>query len=113
MSPVGPVMDEYIDEARHGDVAAQFGRLGEHRPSDPHFYLQAIGVGDGARGTGLGGIMLGHVIATCDTAGLTAHLESSNHRNISRYERHGFAVTAEIEFAPGVIVRPMPRQPRR
>jgi ribosomal protein S18 acetylase RimI-like enzyme len=107
------VFDDHIAQDRHGDVIAQFGRLDEHHPHTPHFYLQAIGVDDRARGQGLGAGMLRHVLRACDDDGLTAHLESSNPRNLSLYERHGFETTAELEFAPGVIVRPMERASQR
>ena len=52
----------------------------------------------------MGARLLEHVLGNCDDTRLRAHLESSNPRNISLYERHGFEITAEVEFAPGVIV---------
>lgn len=61
-------------------------------PSTPHWYLLAIGADP--PGLGHGGALL--------AAGLErlgdqpAYLESSNPRNVSLYERHGFEVTGTI-----------------
>ena len=44
--------------------------------------------------------------------GALAYLESSNPRNISLYERHGFEVMGEIQVGAGPLMTPMLRQPR-
>ena len=101
----------HADEATATESFGNFVRLSEARPDRPHFYLAVLGAGDESRGQGLGSILLRRVLNICDTEGILAHLESSNVRNVGLYERHGFEVTEEVEFAPGVIVRPMTRQP--
>ena len=51
-------------------------------------------------------------VARCDREGLLAYLESSNPRNISLYERHGFEAVGEIQIGAAPVVTPMVRQPR-
>ncbi|NIR36315.1 MAG: GNAT family N-acetyltransferase [Actinobacteria bacterium] len=112
--------DEKLAEAvtAHADGETMAGAV-EHflamfgaRPTTPHFYLAVIGASDAARGRGHGSRLLQRVLDVCDAEGLPAALESTNPRNVSLYERHGFEVTAEVRFAPDVVVRPMTRQPR-
>lgn len=81
------------------------------RPSEPHFYLHLIGARDRARGQGLGSVLLERVIEICDDEGYLAYLEASTLRSAALYARHGFVETAIIEFAPGVTLRPMVRDP--
>jgi ribosomal protein S18 acetylase RimI-like enzyme len=53
-----------------------------------------------------------HAVARCDQEGVLAYLESSNPRNISLYEAHGFEVMGEIQVGAAPLVTPMLRQPR-
>ncbi len=110
-SPLAEVMAEHADPSRLEQSVESFLHVLTSHPDEPHFYLAMIGARDDSRGQGLGSVLLERVLDTCDTEGLTAHLESSNIRNIGLYERHGFEVTAEVEFAPGVVLRPMTRLP--
>ena len=65
----------------------------EH-PKDPkHWYLGYLGVRCDSQGQGVGSLMLREVLDQADAAGVPAYLESSNEKNLSLYERHGFAVT--------------------
>lgn len=88
-----------------------FMEMEECRPSVPHFYLHMIGARDRARGQGLGSVLLERVTALCDEEGRAAYLEASTPRSAALYARHGFVETAAIEFAPGVALRPMVRDP--
>lgn len=78
------------------------GRLGEieklhEQVPAEHWYLDFIGTAHKARGKGLGSALLeqgmGH--------GLPVYLESSNPRNLSFYQRHGFKVTGEPPMKSG------------
>jgi hypothetical protein len=50
--------------------------------------------------------------ARVDAEGLPAYLESSNPRNISFYERHGFEVVGRIQAGKTPVVTPMLRRGR-
>ena len=79
---------------------------------EPHWYLPLVGVEPNAQGRGLGGALMRHAVARCDQEDAPAYLESSNPRNISLYERHGFEVMGEIQMGSAPPVTPMLRQPR-
>ena len=108
-----PVLERTLGD-RVGEVTTALMRLTALRPQDrgPHFYLGEIGTSPAAQSQGLGSQLLREVLDRCDRQGLGAYLESSNIRNVPFYERHGFTVTAELEIAPGCIVRPMWRDPQ-
>ncbi|WP_285042903.1 GNAT family N-acetyltransferase [Plantibacter sp. LMC-P-059a] len=76
--------------------------LAAHRPAEPHWYLAQIGVGDGARGAGVGGALLESRLRAIDAAALPTYLESSNERNRALYRRSGFRSIASITGIPGV-----------
>ncbi len=94
------------------DLGATFTQMGQAHPEAPHWYLPILGVEPNAQGRGLGGALMRHAIARFDDEGALAYLESSNPRNISLYERHGFEVMGQIQVGAGPIVTPMQRQPR-
>jgi ribosomal protein S18 acetylase RimI-like enzyme len=76
--------------------------LAQHRPAEPHWYLAQIGVGDGARGAGVGGALLESRLRAIDADALPAYLESSNERNRALYRRSGFRSIASITGIPGM-----------
>ena len=65
----------------------------EHPKEPKHWYLGYLGVRCDSQGQGIGSLMLREVLEQADAAGVPAYLESSNEKNLSLYERHGFAVT--------------------
>lgn len=103
--------------AAEGERAALVGEgltpLRDLRPEEPHFYLGLLGVGAEQRGRGLGGRLLAASLEVVDRFGAVAHLESSNPRNVTLYERAGFVVTEELDLPEGPVVRPMTRAARR
>jgi ribosomal protein S18 acetylase RimI-like enzyme len=66
------------------------------RQSPPHWYLGYLGTRRDRQGQGLGTQMLQEVLVGADADGVPAYLESSNERNLSLYERHGFRVVGEL-----------------
>ena len=88
-------------------------QMESHHPSEPHWYLPLIGIDPKHQGKGLGGALLAHVTEICDRDGVPAYLESSNPRNITLYERHGFEITGQIQHGSSPTIVPMLRQPRR
>jgi ribosomal protein S18 acetylase RimI-like enzyme len=82
-------------------------------PKDPkHWYLGYLGVAPAHQGQGMGAAMLREVTDQADSAGVPAYLESSNERNLTLYERHGFRVVEDFRLlGRGPTVWRMWRQP--
>lgn len=108
---LGEAFGRHVAPALVESAFPLFMELEECRPPEPHFYLHLIGARDRARGQGLGSVLLERVLALCDAEGRPAYLEASTTRSAALYARHGFVETAAIEFAPGVTLRPMVRNP--
>ncbi|HET7531367.1 MAG TPA: GNAT family N-acetyltransferase [Mycobacteriales bacterium] len=75
----------------------------KHPDQPAHWYLGYLGVASGHQGQGIGAAMLRAVLDDADRAGVPAYLESSNERNLTLYERHGFRV---VESMPLLGVGP-------
>jgi ribosomal protein S18 acetylase RimI-like enzyme len=87
---------------RHFRQYAQRGKAVEdalHRahPSDPHWYLAALGTDPQAQGTGVGSALVRSGLERCDREGGHAYLECLEHL-VPYYERFGFEITGEIEM---------------
>ena len=81
--------------------------------SPAHWYLGYLGVRRGRQGQGLGAQMLREVLAGADAGGVPAYLESSNERNLSLYERHGFRVVGQLRaLGYGPAIWRMWREPQ-
>lgn len=81
-------------------------------PDASYWYLGVLATLPDQRAQGLGSALLTRSLAGVDATGMPAYLESSNPRNISLYERHGFEVTGRIDIADGVFMTPMWRPAR-
>lgn len=91
-----------------GPMTAAFGRRvqralrtqlqieGLHPKQPDHWYLGYLGARQDCQGQGCGGQLLREVLATADADRIPAYLESSNERNLTLYERHGFTVVEEL-----------------
>jgi ribosomal protein S18 acetylase RimI-like enzyme len=67
-------------------------------PKEPnHWYLGYLGTRCDSQGQGIGSAMLREVLAQADDTHTPAYLESSNERNLTLYQRHGFRVVEEIK----------------
>jgi len=91
------------------EIMRQFDAV---RPREPHFYLGLIGTHDDHRGRGHGMRLLAENLATVDTYGAAAYLESSNPANDVRYGRLGFEPHGKITAATGHVMTTMWRPPR-
>jgi len=115
--PDGAALEELFRDTAQaenlGDLLATFEKMDEWHPEEPHWYLPMIGVDPSAQGRGVGGALMRHAIARADEDGVFSYLESSNPRNISLYERHGFEVMARIQIGACPLVTPMLRRPRQ
>jgi len=88
----------------------------KHRRAMPesHWYLWALGVEPSAQGQGIGGGLLGPVLARADAEGLPCYLETETERNVVFYRKHGFGVlTEEVVPGHGLMLWTMARSPRR
>jgi GNAT superfamily N-acetyltransferase len=62
-----------------------------HHPAQPpHYYLWFLGVDPARQGHGVGGALLGALLAHYDRAGVPTYLENSNPKNHRFYESHGY-----------------------
>lgn len=102
---------ESIAEKKRSELGESLERLDEFHPSEPHWYLAIIAVDAYHQGQGFGSILMKHAVRKCDEDGKLAYLESSNPRNISIYERHGFEVVGEVKIGDCPVFTPMVRQP--
>lgn len=55
-----------------------------------HWYLSILGVSPEVQGKGLGGQLIGSVLAEADAAGAPSYLTTFTPRNISFYRKHGY-----------------------
>jgi ribosomal protein S18 acetylase RimI-like enzyme len=77
-------------------------RMDSRHPKRPsHWYLAVMGVAPEWQGRGLGTALMQPGLKEIDAAGLPAYLETSTPRARALYERHGFAVTGEINVPVG------------
>lgn len=98
-------------------AAQQLGRhdalVERHRPTGPHWYLEAVAVSPAARGRGVGSRLLEARLAEVDARGDVAFLEATTTASRRLYERHGFTLAAEVASPLGVTVHAMLRPAQR
>ena len=80
-----------------------------HHPPGSFWYLNAIAVRPDGRGRGVGARLLGPMLEHADSEGVPVYLESSDPRNLTFYERHGFRPWGDAVVMPegGPSVQPM------
>jgi ribosomal protein S18 acetylase RimI-like enzyme len=106
---MGAIMEESLRPEIAGDIGAIMKGMAEHHPHEPHWYLPLIAADPKWIGQGLGALLMKHALRRCDEEGIAAYLESSNPRNISLYERHGFKIVGRIQSGSSPVVTPMLR----
>jgi ribosomal protein S18 acetylase RimI-like enzyme len=115
VQPDEAAMGAVITEALHPEIAEDIGpilqAMAEHHPHEPHWYLPLIAADPSWIGQGLGTLLMKHALRRCDEDGIAAYLESSNPRNISLYERHGFRTIGQIQHGSSPTLTPMLRTP--
>jgi ribosomal protein S18 acetylase RimI-like enzyme len=102
-----------VAAAKKSHLMAIVEEMGRYHPTEPHWYLPFIGVDPAQQGKGLGGALLKNVLLKCDETHFTAYLESTNPKNRSLYERHGFRAIGEIKIGDCPPIVPMLRHPLR
>ena len=101
-----------VPEHRLEEVFAVFQQMDSYHPSEPHWYLPLIGVDPAQRGRGYGSALMEHALIRCDRDQKLAYLESSNPKNISLHERHGFELLGTIQVGGSPPICPMLRKPQ-
>jgi GNAT superfamily N-acetyltransferase len=106
------VLNENAGDDIKDDMPRIFEQMQKFHPTEPHWYLPMIGVDPAYQGAGVGSALMTEALKAVDQDGLIAYLESSNPKNVSLYERHGFNVIGEIRSGNSPVVRPMLRRAR-
>ena len=96
---------------RSGAVIKLGETMEKYHLREPHWYLGFLGTAPAHQGRGLGSAMMEPVLNLCDEQGIVGYLESSKEQNIPFYERHGFAVTQELQIQNGPKLWAMRREP--
>jgi GNAT superfamily N-acetyltransferase len=100
-----------VPEHRLEEVFAVFQQMDSYHPSEPHWYLPLIGVDPAQQGGGYGSALMEHALIQCDRDQKLAYLESSNPKNITLHERHGFELLGTIQVGGSPPICPMRRKP--
>jgi ribosomal protein S18 acetylase RimI-like enzyme len=97
--------------SRVRELLGAFERNHPHEP--PHFYLSLLATHPDHAGQGLGVGLVAECLAEIDAGDppAPAFLESSNPRNLARYERLGFRLTRTLELVDGLTGSQMWRGP--
>jgi len=101
-----------VSEDKLEEVLAVFEQMDSYHPTEPHWYLPLIGVHPAQQGRGYGSALMEHALIQCDRDKKLAYLESSNPRNITLHERHGFELLGTIQVGLSPPISPMLRKPR-
>lgn len=106
------LFDENVGDDVKEDLSVIFEQMQKFRPAEQHWYLPMIGVDPAYQGAGVGTALMTEALKAVDKDRSIAYLESSNPKNISLYERHGFKVIGEIQSGGSPVLRPMLRSAR-
>lgn len=106
------ILNENAGDDIKEDMPRIFEQMQKFHPTEPHWYLPMIGVDPAHQGAGVGSALMTEALKAVDRDGLIAYLESSNPKNVSLYERHGFEIIGEIQSGNSPVVRPMLRRAR-
>jgi ribosomal protein S18 acetylase RimI-like enzyme len=106
------IMEEHAVRSILADAMRVFEEMDRFHPKSPLWYLPLIAVDPAAQNQGHGSALLEHALARSDRDGVAAYLESSNPRNITLYQRHGFESLGTIQVGSSPRLVPMLRRPR-
>ena len=109
---LGEIIEETVASSISGDLMTMMEQMATYHPDEPHWYLPLIGVDPARQGCGYGGALMTHALQQCDREKRLAYLESTNPRNMTLYERHGFKALGMIRVGTSPPMVPMLRHPR-
>jgi GNAT superfamily N-acetyltransferase len=109
-----PSLVQALAGSRSPAVLEALDRFEANHPRDePHYYLSLLATAPTARGQGLGMTLLAENLSQVDEQHAPAYLESSNPKNLERYESVGFAPVGEFRIPDGnAVVTTMWRPPQ-
>ena len=81
------------------EVGWMVGEVHQQSMSEPHWYLNILGVRPEYQGQGLGGLLLSSMFERLDRERLPVYLDTGVAANVAFYQRHGFRLTAQAEDA--------------
>ena len=106
------IFDENTGNSIKEDMQVIFEQMEKFHPTEPHWFLPMIGVDPSQQGSGIGSALMTEALKAVDRDGVIAYLESSNPKNLTLYQRHGFEVIGEIQSGSSPVLRPMLRKAR-
>lgn len=106
---MGAVLESTVSAFTRGDLFPVLEQMAAYHPNEPHWYLPLIGVDPAHQGKGYGGALMKYALQQCDRDHLPAYLESTNPRNVSLYQRHGFEALGTIQVGASPPIIPMLR----
>ena len=107
---LGELMKSTASAAAREEGPAIFELMRRYHPAEPHWYLPLIGVDPAHKGKGHGDALMRYALERCDRDQVPAYLESTNPRNISLYQRHGFKAVGTIQAGSSPTLVPMLRR---
>lgn len=109
---LGALLQEAVAADRLDEIFGVLDAVGKAHPTEPHWFLPAIGVDPMRQGRGYGSALLKRSLEAVDADHRVAYLEASNTRNVPLYQRFGFEVIGEIQLGSSPLVIPMRRSAR-
>jgi ribosomal protein S18 acetylase RimI-like enzyme len=106
------LMQRTVSQSTLEDFGSVMQQAARYRPAGPHWYLPLMGVDPAHQSGGHGSALMKHALTACDRERMLAFLESTNARNVSFYQRHGFEVLGEIQVGSSPTSYSMLRRPR-
>ena len=105
-------VSENVSEQRLETLEKVLEELDKYHPKTNRcWYLALLAVDPAFQRLGLGSIMMKHVNRLLDNTACQGYLESSNAKNISLYQRHGYEIMGEIKVGDCPVITPMLREP--
>lgn len=109
---LGQIVERTVSTSIRPDLLTMLEQMSRYHPEEPHWYLPLIGVDPAHQGKGRGSALMTYALQQCDRDRSLAYLESTNPRNITLYQRHGFKALGEIQVGTSPPLVPMVRPPR-
>ena len=107
---MGQIVERTASVSVRGDLFTMLEQMARFHPEEPHWYLPLIGVDPAHQCKGCGAALMAHALERCDRDRSIAYLESTNPRNITLYQRHGFQAIGRIQVGSSPPLIPMLRK---